>query len=223
MTCPKSHSQEVREPDWNSRQADSRVPALKQSPPLPHTHICPITQLSACKVQASRPTEGRRQVQRAQFSDSHGQTFQRRKACLRPHCHINNYSLGTHRTNPPTPPDPTGGFAPACVHFRSRATLTSYPAARAPGAATNNKKRKERGESGGCSARELVVDPDAPRPPPPARTPEGRASAAMAPQLPPPPPRPPQPPPGTSRARSGRANAPPPEPNLANGCWRGRG
>lgn len=76
-----------------------------------------------------------------------------------------------------------------------------YPAARAPGA-NSNKKRKERDWSGGRSAPKLVQDPTAPRPPP-ARTPEGRALVPIVPQQSPPPL-----PPAGSRPRRGKSPAP---------------
>lgn len=149
------------------------------------------------------------------------------KHALRPHCHTSNHPLGAHKTDPPTPPDPTGGFTLALVHFRSLAALTWYPAAQALGVASNNKKRKERGGSGGHSAQEVVRDPAAPRPPP-ARTPEDCASAAMAlipppqaPQAPPPPP--PPPPPGGSRAWLGPGKRPASRTRLGQWAPEGRG
>ena len=169
----------------------------------------PIFSNGKCMQSPGKPT---RRSKGGRYRQRHSQTHTARplndtKHMLRPCCHISNQSLVTTELSHPQTRILLGASLWKLKDISARGpTLTWYPAAQTPCAASNNKKRKEKGGSGGCSALERFRDP-ASSWPPPARTPQNRASATMALLRPPLPP-------GVSRAGPRLSKGPAPRIRL---------
>lgn len=92
-------------------QLSSHPPAATNTHLPDHTVKC----MHANSRQAHSQKEGSRN--REPYSQTHAaRPFSDAKHAFRAHCHINNHSLGTHRTHPPTAPDPTRGSSLQLVY-----------------------------------------------------------------------------------------------------------